>query len=150
MDNTMDINLGGNNSMKPLSFFWIALFKDNTKIEQFNEDGTEHKFKEVQDKLNDLIYFNLTNNNGKMFSVNLANGLIGYNRLEFPYIESEEKKENCRLIFFRRHKVTLTESGKEVEHTITYHLGLQWQDSEKRNQKIILQIDSEGNWILGE
>jgi hypothetical protein len=151
MDNTMDINInGGNNSMNSLSFYWNAIFKDGTHIFQFDKNGIEHQFREVQEKFNDLVYFNLTNNNGKMFSVNLTNGLIGYNRLEFPYIETEQKKENCRLVFFRRHKVEIgTQDLKEKSHTIEYHLGLQWLKDGK-NQKIILIIDEQGNWIIGD
>jgi hypothetical protein len=38
MSNTIGQNLGGNNSMKPLSFIWIALFKDNSKVEQFENE----------------------------------------------------------------------------------------------------------------
>jgi len=149
MPNPIDININsGNNSMDSLSFHWNAIFKDGTHIFQFDKDGIEHKFKEIQEKFNDLVYFNLTNNNGKMFSINLTNGLIGYNRLEFPYIETEQKKENIRLIYFRRHRVTLTEAGKEVSHTITYHLGLQWNDNLGSNQKTILKIDEQGNFII--
>jgi hypothetical protein len=151
MTNSIDINFNsGNNPMNSLSFTWNAILKDGIHIFQFDKDGTEHKFKEVQDKLNDLVYFNLTNNNGKMFSVNLTNGLIGYNRLEFPYIEIEEEKKNIRLIFFRRHKVEITEKSIEKSHTITYHLGFQYNDKLGNNQKIILQIDEQGNWILGD
>jgi hypothetical protein len=151
MDNTMDINLGSeNNSMNSLSFIWTAIFQNGNKIEQFDKDGTEHKFKEVQDKLSDLVYFNLKNNSGKMFSINLINGLIGYNRLEFPYIEIEEKKNNIRLIFFRRHTIHMTEAGHPIDHIIIYHLGCQWNDESGQNRQIILKIDEQGNWILGE
>jgi hypothetical protein len=142
----MDITLGGNNPMKPLSFFWIALFKDNTKIEQY-ENGIEHKFKEVQEKMQELVYFNLTDRKGHFFTVDLINGRIGYNYLPLPYLESTEK-ENIRLIFFRRHKVEMTELGKETEHTITYHLGFQYNTKDGNNRQIVLQIDSEGNFII--
>jgi hypothetical protein len=134
--------------MSELTFHWNAIFKDGTHIFQFDKDGIEHKFKEVQEKLNDLVYFNLTNNNGKMFSINLINGLIGYNKLEFPYIETIEKKDNVRLVFFRRHRVTMTTLGKKVEHITNYHIGFQWNNKLGNNQKIILIIDSEGNFIV--
>jgi hypothetical protein len=149
MDNTMDINLGGNNPMKPLYFFWIALFKDNTKIEQY-ENGIERRFKEVQEKMQDLAYFNLTDRKGHFFTVDLINGRIGYNYLPLPYLESTEK-QNIRLIFFRRHQVKISERDlKEQKHTIEYHLGLQYNDKLGNNRQITLQIDEEGNWILGD
>ena len=137
--------------MNKLTFFWSVIFQDGSKIEQFNEDGSENKFQLVKDRFNELAYFNLKNNAGKMFSVNLIEGLIGYNKLEFPYIEAKEKKSNIRLIFFRRHRVEIgTQDLKEKKHEIIYFLGFQYLDKNENNQKIILQIDSEGNWILGE
>jgi len=151
MTNPMDINLGGDNAISNLSFIWSAILKDGSKIDQFNEDGSENKFQLVKDKFNELVYFNLKNNAGKMFSINLINGLIGYNRLEFPYIEAKEKKNNIRLIFFRRHRIEIgTQDLKEKKHTIEYHLGFQYLDNLGNNQKIILQIDNEGNWVLGD
>jgi hypothetical protein len=148
MTNSMDINLNsGNNSMDSLSFSWIALFNDNTKIEQFNEDGIENKFKLIQEKISELAYFNLTDKKGHFFTVDLINGRIGYNYLPLPYLEATDK-QNIRLIFFRRHKVTLTESGKEVEHIVTYHLGFQYNDKNGNNRQIVLIIDSEGNFII--
>ena len=136
--------------MPKLTFFWSSIFKDGSKIEQF-ENGIEHRFQEIKDRFNELVYFNLKNNAGKMFSVNLIEGLIGFNKLEFPYIEAKEKKNNVRLIFFRRHKVEIgTEDLKEKKHIITYHLGFQYNDKLGNNCKIVLIIDNEGNWILGE
>jgi len=44
----------------------------------------------------------------------------------------------------------MTDSGKEVEHITKYHLGFQYNDKNGNNQKIILQIDENGNWVLGE
>lgn len=149
MDNSMDVNINsGNNSMNSLVFHWNAIFKDGTHIFQFDKSGIEHRFQEVKEKFNDLVYFNLTNSKGKMFSINLANGLIGYNRLEFPYIEIEDKKQNIRLIYFRRHRIEITEQLQEKLHTIEYHLGMQWNDKFGNNRQIILIIDEQGNFIL--
>jgi hypothetical protein len=148
MSNTIDINLEGTHPRESLLFLWNAIFKDGTHIFQIDKEGIEHKFKEVQDKFNDLVYFNLRNNNGKMFSINLMNGLIGYNTLEFPYIKLEKHKQNIRLIFFRRHTIELTDSFKEINHNIKYHMGIQYNDDKNNNHKIILIIDQEGNFIV--
>jgi len=150
MSNTIDINQGDCNPMPSLIFTWIAIFKDGSKLEQF-ENEIENRFQIVLDRMNELAFFNLTNKEGKLFTVNLINGLIGYNKLEFPYIESKEIKENIRLIFFRRHQVTIGASDLiEKNHTIHYHLGYQYLDKNLNNHKIILIIDENGNWILGE
>ena len=147
MDNTMDINLGDNNSMKSLSFYWMAEFS-NGVIFQF-ENGIEHKFQEVLDRINELEYFHLYHKDGMSninFIVDLKKGLIKTLDAEEP--KEIEEKQNIRLIYFRRHRVTLTEAGKEVSHTITYHLGLQWNDNLGSNQKTILKIDEQGNFII--
>ena len=137
--------------MGELTFLWIAIFSDGTKIEQIDGNGIEHRFQLVKDRFEDLVYFNLTDRKGHLFTVNLINGLIGYNKLEFPYIESKEKKENIRLIYFLRHRIEIgTEDLQEKSHTIEYHLGLQYLDKLGNNQKIILRIDSEGSFVIGE
>ncbi len=135
-----------------LEFTWFAIFKDGIQINQFDKDEKEHRFQEVKDKFEDLLFFSLTNNKGKLFTIDLKQGMIGYNYLTFPYIKSKEaKKNNIRLIFFRRHMVSIgTSDLKEKFHTITYHLGYQYNDKNNNNQKIILKIDKEGNFILGE
>ena len=135
--------------MSLLSFFWVAIFKDGTKIPQF-ENGQEHLFKEVLDKKDDLLYFNLTNGKGQLFTIDLKNGRIAYNYLALPYLEdSKEIKNNIRLIFFRRHTVEIgTKDLKEKNHNIEYHLGIQWNDSQDNNRQIVLRINSEGNWYL--
>lgn len=150
MSNSIDNNFEIDNSISNLSFLWCAIFKDGSKIEQF-ENREERRFQEVKEKINELAYFNLKNNNGKLFSVDLLNGLIGYNDLVLPYRETKEKKENIRLIYFRRHKVEIGQQDlKEKSHTITYHLGYQYLDKLGNNRQIVLQIDNKGNWILGE
>jgi hypothetical protein len=140
---------GDNNSISSSSFHWTAIFKDE-KISQFDDSG-EHKFQEVINKMSDLAYFNLTNRQGKLFTVDLLQGLIGFNYLALPYVEVSEKKENIRLIFFRRHTVELNENLKENKHNVVYFLGFQYTDKSGNNRKNILQIDEEGSWIfLGE
>jgi hypothetical protein len=149
MDTTIKNNEQGNNSIIPCSFTWSAIFRNGSKTEQFNQDGTENLFRLVKDRFNELAYFNLKNNTGKMFTVNLIEGIIGYNRLEFPYIEAKEKKNNIRLIFFRRHFVTIgTGDLKEKKHTIEYHLGIQWTTLNNENRNIILQISENGEFII--
>jgi hypothetical protein len=147
MDNSISINLEGNNTMNPLSFSWKAFFSDGSILEQY-ENSIEHKFKEVQENPNKLIRFSLANKDySQYFIVDLQNGFIIYNNYKNLEIE---KKENIRLIYFRRHKVTLTESGKEVEHTITYYLGFQYNDKLGNNRQIVLQIDEQGNFVIGD
>jgi len=149
MSNTIDLNLGGNNSMKPLVFYWIAEFKDGTKINQFDNNGVEHRFQEIKDKIDNLCKFVLLKRDlSSYFSVNLIDGFITLNNYKTLDSNLIEKKNNIRLIFFRRHTVGISEKGKELFHNIEYHLGFQYNDKLGNNRQIILQIDEKGNWIL--
>lgn len=137
------------NPMNSLSFVWQALFEDGTQINQFDSNEIEYRFQEVVDRFDKLAFFNLTNKAGKMFTVNLQEGLLGYNDLVISYRKSEEEKRNIRLIFFRRHKVDLNAQLEELNHNIEYHLGYQYNDNEGKNRQITIIIDKDGNWYLG-
>jgi len=146
MSNTIDLNLeSGNNNMDSLSFYWMAEF-DNGVIFQF-ENGKEHRFQEVLDRINELEFFHLYHREKDIrFIVDLQKGLIKFNDCGEPNIV--EKKENIRLIYFRRRKIEIgTQDLKEKSHTIQYHLGFQYIKDGK-NQKIILIIDEVGNFIV--
>jgi hypothetical protein len=148
MSNSIDQNYKErNNSISSLSFHWLAIFKDGTYINQFQGEE-EHKFQEVIDKFKDLQVFILHHSKTHdKFIVDLEKGFICKDK---PIkLNIEEKKKNIRLIFFRRHKVELTESLKEQSHIIEYHLGFQYNDKDDHNRQIVLQIDDEGNWIIG-
>lgn len=147
MDNSISINLEGNNSMDSLKFHWLARFADESLIPQFNSDNTENKFQLIKDKFEDLRYFYLTNNIDKTFCVDLVNGLIFFNNHQKIDLDSLEKKYNIRLIFFRRHKIEINESNTENSHTVKYHLGFQY-NRQGINRQITLQIDEEGNFIV--
>jgi len=150
MDNTISINLNsGNNPMNSLTFYWMAEFK-NGVIFQF-EDGKEHKFQEVKDRINELEFFHLYHKDGMSninFIVDLKKGFI--KTLDSQEPETVEPKENIRLIFFRRHRVDLNNSGKEIGHSIMYHLGFQYNDKLGNNRQVVLKIDNVGNWIIGD
>ena len=153
MSNSIDINLnGGNNSMDSLSFHWTAGFKDGSDLMQFNVDGTENRFKLVKDRIEELECFYIYNKDlSKIFTVNLDKGYISFGQTQTiqPDLLKEEKK-NIRLIFFRRHVVELTISNIETSHVIIYFLGFQYNDKNGKNRQIVLQIDANGNTVIGE
>jgi len=136
-----------NNSIQNLTFLWIAEFEDDCIFQI--ENGVEHRFAEVKDRFNELKYFTLQHKEKEIsFTVDLINGLIIYNN--YKNTEIVEKKDNVRLIYFRRNKITMTESGDQQSHQIWYFLGFQYLDNLGNNQKIILRIDSEGSFVIGE
>jgi hypothetical protein len=131
------------------NFSWTALFNDGTKIDQFDNNGIENLFKLVQDKIDLLCSFSLSNSDGKVFIVDLKEGLIEYNNL---IIVSRNLIEisDIKLIFFKRHFVTIgTKTLKEENHNIEYHLGFSYLDKNQKEQIIKLIIDTEGNFVMG-
>ncbi len=150
MNSIINQNLGEGNSIPSLSFSWKAFFSDGYILEQF-ENKIEHKFKEIKDNFDKLTKFSLVNKDySKCFTVDLKNGFIIYNNFRNINTDQIGKKENIRLIYFRRHQVEISEKGQELSHKIEYYLGLQWLDSNRNNRKIVLIIDSEGNFIIEE
>jgi hypothetical protein len=137
-----------------LEYTWIATFTDNTSIKQFDgKDQTqEHRFQEVLDRHEDLLYFSLQHFQYPqvIFTVNLKDGCIHFGN---PLINAREdalRKEllKYRLIYFReveRHFGSdLTEIGTP---SIVYFLGFQYQDSNKKNHKRIMKLQN-GFWTI--
>ena len=145
MDNSMDITIhGGDNSMNSLSFLWIAEFTNDSIFQ--TENGIEHRFQEVIDRFNELKYFHLYHKEKEIhFVVDLTLGIITCNKKAQVGLK---EKNNIMLIYFRRHKKELSESFKEISHTIEYHLGFQYNDNLGNNRQIVLIIDSEGNFVV--
>ena len=152
MSNTIDLSLSADNRMKALSFQWIAFFKDGSSIPQFDfHSQTENLFKLIQDKLGELKYFMLRHSTEDIiFTVDLINGiiLIGKNQEIAPELVKE--KTNIRLIYFRRVRNEIGEADMKVMSTeITHFLGFQYLEN-GINKKLILQIDKDGNCLIGD
>jgi len=135
-----------------LNFLWKATFEDDSTVSQFNEDGTENKFKIVQDKFDDLTYFELRNIvNNSIINVDLINGFIILNNYKFNIPEDIKKqKHNIRLIYFRRSKNDINIKGEVLLQTISYFIGYQYNDLQGKNCKVLVNIDQDGNMILGD
>lgn len=143
MNNPMVINLGkGNDTTLPL--VWKAILKNNTVIDQFNQDGIENKFELVQNNFSELKEFWLIGQNNK-FVVDLEKGII--NNFYFESFYKEVKKENIRLIYFRRKREHFSQNGEFINLEIHYFLGFQYNEN-NLNRKIILEIDEYGNFIV--
>lgn len=136
------------NTISGLAFCWHIIFTDGTYCSQF-EGGEERSFKEVQDRIKEVKSFMLYNKQTKdYFTVDLTKGLIKFNSVEVP--QEVEVKKNIRLIYFRRVRIEIGQVDlKEKSKTITYFLGFQYNDKNENNRQIVLQIDSEGNFVIG-
>ena len=137
-------------SIPTLNFTWIAIFKDESIVEQF-QDNQEIKFQIVKDKFNDLDLFVLKHKTKPLqVVVNLRRGLIFWNDVQKVSDDLLKEKNNIRLIFFRRHVVDLGSTGKELAHKLMYFIGYQYTDNTGRNKKVVIQLDQNGNMIIGD
>jgi len=134
--------------MQNLMFNWIASFNDNTSLSQFDNEGNEVLFKEVQNRFSDLTLFTISHQRKNLsISVDLIQGLIFVNDQQRPW-NNEIEKNNIRLIFFRRHRVVIDDIGRMRGQETVYFLGFQYQDQNGNNCQEVLQIDQQGNILV--
>ena len=125
---------------------WIAIFKNNEILKQFNNDGSENLFKLVLERLKDLKLFTLIIN-GIYYTVDLVNGCIYINQNNNIVLQNIPKfKQNIRLIYFKRNIIKINQN--EENKQIFYFLGFQYNDKDNKNHKIYLQIDENNNCVI--
>lgn len=129
---------------------WHAVLKDKTQIDQVDQNGNEHLFQEVRDNFNHLALFFITENNKVKITVDLVRGLIYLGAPQEAIQELTEEKQNIRLVYYRRNKVTLGVGNSIQEKTVLQCVGLQYLDRSGSNRKILAQIDESGNILIGE
>jgi hypothetical protein len=146
------MNITINDSKPTLNLTWTAYFDDNEVVKQYNDDGSENKFKIVQDKFDKLVAFTLSHIHKPLqVQVDLRRGLIFINKAN--YISEElvnTKKKNVRLIYFRRNQVITDMKGEIIAHYLYYFIGYQYNDVKGKNRQVVLNIDQEGNIAIGD
>jgi hypothetical protein len=137
------------NTIEPCKLMWVAKFKDDTYLSQFNETQEEIKFEEVQNRFDDLKLFYLTNCVDICFVVNLEKGTIADNNYVIFSEDFLKEKLNTRLIYFRKHRHTISQDNKQaIKFERWYFLGLQWNDENGNNRKIVFKIDECGSFVV--
>ena len=137
--------------MPNLKLHWVAKFNSHPDLKQFDNNGKEHALKEVLALHDDLKSFSLTHvEKDLQFVLDIKTGLIYINNRQIPEPELLSKKDRkLRLIYFRRNKVFLGTNLQELSRTITYFLGYQYNDGQGNNHKKLIQINSDGNIVIG-
>jgi len=138
-----------NNRSQDLSFHWFAEF-ESSYLKQY-DNGIENKFQEVINHASELKYFLIRHTDKDLsITVDLKNGLLFINKHQANVDELiKTEKSNIRLIYFRRHKVDLNAQMQEIGRNIIYFIGFQYTDKDGHNHKILLQLDNEGNIVVG-
>jgi len=112
-----------------LGFYWIAEFKNGSKIVQFDKEGNETLFKEVEDNKEDLVKFFIVSHDVKEeYIADLVNKmLIG------PNVSYELTGKNPELIYKRRNRVRMeVGSGNIIDPSVTHILGIKTDTEEKQ------------------
>lgn len=133
----------------PLKYLFSATFKDGTVIKQTQKDESattlgKNCFYDVLQRMSEVVKFELVEDNwlsGKKVSIDLLTGLFTVGGVEFiasdpSLISNLRDVEGFRLVYFKRHRHTLT-NGVETNHEIEYHLGWQTTLDGKNYQQTI-------------
>ena len=137
-------------SKPKLNLVWKALFNGSTELNQFNNEK-ENKFKQVQERFKDLIFFELIHVYKPLrIRVDLRRGLIFINNINFVASEICSERKNIRLIYFRRNKIDINFTSNISKHDVYYFIGFQYNDRFGKNHKILLNIDQDGNIVIGD
>jgi hypothetical protein len=144
MLNSINNNIEITNSIDNLSFLWVACdYNDNLFFQYL--DKKETRFNKEWFTSSALKYFCLYHKeNSLYFLVDLVKGNLSF--MNYEDKDNEEKKNNIRLIYFRRNRIEIT--GDKQNHTIVYHLGYQYLDFQGNNKKVILEINSDGSFVI--
>jgi hypothetical protein len=131
-----------------MTYVWKAIYNDNTELNQY-KDGKEVLFKEInQDK---LIAFRLDNELGRHIIVDLKIGMFVVNGSIFSIPNISGRKENYRLIYFRRVARNITMHGAVEQDVITEpYIGFQ-VTIDGKNHKAMVSIKENDliyNWHI--
>jgi len=135
-----------------LKIHWLAQFSDGSQLKQFETNGKENLFRSVLDRQNDLVKFILFHTEKSLhLTLDLKLGIIYINNIQMPQPEllsNVDDRNRKRLIYFRRCRMEISQSGKEIKTDVIYFLGYQWNNEAGKNFKKVIQISDEGNIII--
>lgn len=136
------------------AFHWNAELTDGTIIRQFDSEGKEHSFSEVQDKEDSLVYFWLELQESPeplKVGVSLVDGCFNINDFVIHPLKDDKPwvhlKPEFRVINFRRIRQHFDGELEFKNLDMDYFIG--WQTTyDGKNYKKLLAIDSQGNWWM--
>ena len=104
-----------------MTYSWIAIYKDDTSLCQF--DGShEHQFSDIhQDKLKTFI---ISNKNNRI-TLNMDTGVFTINGSEIAIDKISNKDYDYRLIHFKRVRVNIGTQTIDENRVVKYFIGYQ-------------------------
>jgi hypothetical protein len=120
---------------------WTALYEDGTYLPQYEDDGREHLFKEINEtKLVELVVIT----DKHQYSVNLRRGTFLINDMAIRFSQYENLG-GYRLIYFRRVQKHMGSGGEDTEEESTQeYVGWQMTTEDGKNHKRYLAINEHG------
>lgn len=132
--------------MAELAYLFECHFSDGTAIVQTPEDissidPTRSEFFDVLQRTEDIESFGIYNNENT-YAVDLRDGHFEINGIPFEVHGDDElpvdiNQCKLRLIYFRRHRHTVTLGLDGEEHDVAYHVGWQTTIDGKNYQRTI-------------
>ena len=107
-----------------MNYIWEADFSDASTLAQFDENGNEVKFGDVEARMDDLQVFRLVGDDGisDAYEVDLTTGLISH---DGNVIDSEfAGKTALKLVYSRRNQVRVNSAGEKLSERTTHRVGL--------------------------
>ena len=115
---------------------WLSIYEDKTTLNQFDEDGKEHLFKEIEEsKLKEFALFH----NEKVISLFPKQGVFGINGLIYKTDLSEQDLDYRLIHFSRRRKIMGPKGNNENE----YFVGFQVNKDGKNHKRLISVCNNE-------
>ena len=124
----------------PMKYKFIAYYNDGTTFCQNDKDisVTDNNRSSFYDIDHDkLEAFSLEDKDTNSYAVNLTDGHFEINGKLFRF--HDENLSGFRLIFFRRHKHTIT-PGEEPIHNIVFRMGWQANTKDGKNIQRVMEI----------
>lgn len=120
------------------NYTWAVYYSDGTKFSQYNSDGSENLFKDIDETK--LVNFVLSKDHQDVAQLNdfvlcVPSGLFILSGLPIDFGSFDTN----RLIYFRRNRVSTSTSG-ETSQSTSHVLGVQATVNNK-NRKIMFIID---------
>ena len=114
---------------------WEAISKDGKVLKQFEENGIEHKFSDIDQ--DNLFEFRLIYENRLIISLFLEKGIFGFNG--FLYSTPVSNRDlNYKLIYYKKHYQNIGESG--TSSTVYYRVGYEVKTKAGRTKKYIVSL----------
>ena len=130
-----------------LSYYWSAIFNENTIINQFDNDGNDRSFEEFKSKSGELAYFILCHIEKDIeFIVDFVHKIVYKNSDKQKIIYIFKDQKSASLQYKRRHNTKFfLKNLEQFSDTISYLIELQFE-----TKKIIVIIDNEGEYKIEE